>query len=468
VELVILNAISEVTPGKFKQLKENNYLITEARVKEPPRSLIQKLNLLGPGFILSASIVGSGELIATTTLGAKAGFIAFWVIIVSCLVKVAVQLEFARHTILTGETAMQIFNKLPGPRIGKGRWTIWVLFFLLILKVVQLGGMLGSTAIVLNILFTGVAVNYWVVICAVVTALLIYRGYYSVVEKTSMIMIAMFTVLTIVSVFFLYFTPYSISWGEIVTGLTFSFPKEIVMVAIGAFGITGVASDEIIAYNYWCLEKGYAAYTGPRRDSPEWRSRAVGWVRVMYLDALVAMLIYTTVTAAFYLLGAAILHDRGVIPEGNQLIETVALIYTESLGPGVRNMYLIGAFFVLFSSLIASLAAWTRMYSDISGQLSWIDFSNVKQRSIVIAWLAWLFPTAWTLTYLYIELPVVMILFGGAVGSVMLFLIVFAVLHIKYYREQIINSRSALYNIAFWVSVVSIVLVGIYGLWSLF
>ncbi|MEX1240709.1 MAG: Nramp family divalent metal transporter [Cyclobacteriaceae bacterium] len=449
-------------------MKENNYLITEAKIKEPPGSTVQMLNFLGPGFILSASIVGSGELIATTTLGAKAGFIAFWVIIVSCLVKVAVQLELARHTILTGETAMQIFNKLPGPRFGTGRWTIWVLFLLLLLKVVQLGGMLGSTAIVLNILFDAVGIHYWVVICALVVALLIYRGYYFIVEKTSMVMIALFTILTIISVVFLYFTPYVITWEEVASGLTFRFPKEIVMVAIGAFGITGVASDEIIAYNYWCLEKGYAAFTGPCKDTTEWRNRATGWIRVMYLDALVAMLIYTSVTAAFYLLGAAILHNRGVIPEGNQLIETVALIYTESLGPGVRNMYLIGAFFVLFSSLFASLAAWTRMYSDIFGQLSWIDFSNVKQRSAVIAGLAWVFPAAWALTYLYIELPVVMILFGGAVGSVMLFLIVYAALHIKYYREQIIKSRGLFYNVAFWTSIVSIALVGMYGLSGLF
>ncbi|NET32603.1 MAG: divalent metal cation transporter, partial [Cyanothece sp. SIO1E1] len=73
----------------------------------PPVRFRDKLKYLGPGFVLSASIVGSGELIATTTLGAQAGFITFWVIIISCLVKVAVQLEFGRHTIMTGETAMQ-------------------------------------------------------------------------------------------------------------------------------------------------------------------------------------------------------------------------------------------------------------------------------------------------------------------------------------------------------------------------
>jgi manganese transport protein len=447
-------------------LKENNYLITEKTVKEPPESLMGKLKFLGPGFILSASIVGSGELIATTTLGARAGFIAFWVIIVSCLVKVAVQLEFAKHTILTGETAMQIFNKLPGPHFGKGRWTIWFLFVLLLLKVIQLGGMLGSTAIVLNLLL-GLPVFYWVVTCALAVALLIYRGYYNVVEKSSLIMIALFTVLTIVSVFSLSFTQYDISWGEIASGLTLQLPREVVMVAIGAFGITGVASDEIIAYNYWCLEKGYAAFTGPRSESPQWKKRARGWIRVMYVDALVAMFIYTTVTAAFYLLGAAILHNRGAIPEGDQLIETVALIYTESLGHGVRNMYLIGAFFVLFSSLFASNAAWTRMYSDIFGQLEWIDFADVRQRRMIIGVLAWLFPAAWALTYMYFELPVLMILFGGAVGSIMLFLIVFAALHIKYRRTKPIKTGGFVYDIAFWISIVCILLVGVYGVWTL-
>lgn len=447
--------------------KVDNYRITEKTIKEPPSSFWQKLTFLGPGFILSASIVGSGELIATTTLGARAGFIAFWVIIVSCLVKVAVQLEFGKHTILTGETAMQIFNKLPGPDFKNGRWSVWLIFLLLLLKVVQLGGMLGGTAIVLNLLFPSVPVFYWVATAAFTVALLIYRGYYFIVEKTSLVMIAMFTVLTLASVFSLSFTPYNISFSDIASGLTFKLPPEIVAVAIGAFGITGVASDEIIAYNYWCIEKGYAAYTGPQKDSEEWRNRAKGWISIMHLDAIVAMIIYTLVTAAFYLLGAAILHDRGIAPEGNQLIETVALIYTESLGPWVKNVYLVGAFFVLYSSLFASLAAWTRIYSDIFGQLRWIDFSNLKQRSKVIAILAWVFPLMWMITYMFIELPVVMILFGGAVGSIMLFLIVFAALHIKYQRTEIIKSGRA-YDVAFWISIISIIIVGIYGLNGLF
>jgi Mn2+/Fe2+ NRAMP family transporter len=451
-----------------KQTRPDNYVVQEGTVKEPPQTILQSLRFLGPGFILSASIVGSGELIATTTLGAKAGYIAFWVIIVSCLAKVAVQLEFGKYTILTGQTAMTAFNKLQGPKFGRARWTVWMVFLLIVLKIIQLGGMIGSAAIVLNMLMPGVPISVWVFIVALSLGVLIYKGFYVVVEKSSLFMTVMFTVLTITAVFFLTYTPYAITASDLLTGLKLQLPREVVAVAIGAFGITGVASDEIIAYNYWCIEKGYAAYTGPRSDTDAWRKRARGWIKVMYMDATVAMVIYTLVTAAFYLLGAAVLHERGVIPEGNQLIETVAIIYTESLGPGIKIIYLVGAFFVLYSSLFAALAAWSRMYSDIFGQLGWIDFFNVNQRKKVIAVLAWTLPFIWAVTFLFVNLPVVMILSGGVVGSIMLFLTVFAALNFRY-RDVLDAFRPGIfYDVALWISILSIIGVGVYGLWSLF
>ena len=76
----------------------------------PPKTFIQRLKYLGPGFILSAAIVGSGELIATTALGAKAGFITFWVVLVSCLVKVTLQLEFGKNAIYMNLLAIYMPN----------------------------------------------------------------------------------------------------------------------------------------------------------------------------------------------------------------------------------------------------------------------------------------------------------------------------------------------------------------------
>lgn len=122
--------------------------------------------------------------------------------------------------------------------------------------------------------------------------------------------------------------------------------------------------------------KGYAAYTGVNDGSEEWRKRAKGWIKVMKMDAIVAMVIYTLVTAAFYLLGASVLHGRQEIPEGNAVIDTLANIYTQTLGSGVRNAYLIGAFFVLYSSVFATLAYWSRLFMDIFSSFQWIDPNN--------------------------------------------------------------------------------------------
>ena len=448
-------------------MKKDPYVISEDTIREPPSTLLGKLKFLGPGFILSASIVGSGELIATTILGAKAGFAALWIILVSCLMKVAVQLEFGKHTILTGETVMQAFNKLPGVRFGKGKWTVWIIFFMVSLKIVQLGGMLGGAVVILNKLFAGVSITVWALIVAVVVASLIFRGNYSIVEKGSLVMIGLFTVLTFISLYFVQYTPFAFSFSEILNGFQFNLSDEVIGVAIGAFGITGVASDEIIAYNYWCIEKGYAAYAGPPDNSEARKKRASGWINTMYVDAIFAMVIYTTVTVTFYLLGSAILYNRGEIPQGNQVIDTLALIYTQSLGDGVKNVYLVGAFFVLFSSVYATLAFWTRLFPDIFAQLGWINFFDLQGRKKLIALISWTVPFAWAFMYLYIELPVLMVLFGGVVGSLMLFVVVFGALHFKYGRIQLLPS-GGFYNTAFWISVISIVGVGVYGVVKVF
>jgi manganese transport protein len=435
------------------------YIISVETIKEPPTTLLSRFKFLGPGFILSASIVGSGELIATTILGAKAGFIALWIIIVSCLAKVTVQLEFGKHAVLTGERCMQAFSQMPGPR----RWAVWTLFLLIGLKIVQLGGMLGGAVVILHMLMPGIPITVWALVCALSVGTMIYSGRYSIIEKVSLFMIVMFTLLTLTSLFSLQYTDYGFSLLSVLELQQFNLPTNVVPYAIGAFGITGVASDEIIAYNYWCLEKGYAAYTGPRDDSPEWKRRADGWIKVMFLDATVAMIIYTVVTIAFYLLGAAVLHGKGDVPHGNEVIETLAVIYTASLGPGIKVAYLVGGFFVLYSSLFATLGAWTRIFPDIFGQLGWFEFNDLQKRRRVIAYLSWIFPVLWVAMYLFIELPVMMVLFGGLVGSFMLFIVILGALHFKYGRRQLLPS-GLVYTVAFWISVASIFLVGIYGI----
>ncbi len=435
-------------------------------IRSAPTTLAGQLGQLGPGFILSAAIVGSGELIATTALGAKAGFVTFWVILVSCLMKVTLQLEFGKNAIYSGQTTMQSLNDLAGWRLGKAHWTLWLWLSLQALKFLQVGGIVGGVALVLHMAFPAVGTNLWAVLSALSAALLIYQGRYGWVEKGSLGMIGLFTGTILLSLTLLQNTPYAITGAQLAEGLTFRLPPETVGVALAAFGITGVGGDEIMYYSYWCLEKGYAAYTGPYEPTPEWTVRAKGWIRVMYLDALASMVVYTLVTMAFYLLGASLLHERGPIPEGYAMVETLSRLFTATLGPGAKWIFLVGAFFVLYSTLFTANASWARLYADALGQFGWLDLKKPGVQRRAIAVLAWVFPAVWCGLFLFMQVPVLMILLGGVATSVLLIVVVWAAYQFRYRRLPVELRPSWAYDAMLWVSIAAILGVGVYGIWQ--
>jgi len=446
------------------------YRIDETSIQPAPENFSQKLRYLGPGFILSASVVGSGELIATTSLGAKAGFVTLWVILVSCLVKIVLQLEFGRQSIIRGVSAMNLMNELPGPRFGKRKvsWGAWSWLVLWIFKPLQLGGIIGGVAIILNIAIPGLSIATWTILTALVVITVMLFGFYNVVEKISLVFMGLFTVFTILALIMVQNTGFAVTWPDIAEGLAFKLPRGTVGFALAAFGLTGVGGDEILSYNYWCIEKGYARFAGPREDNSEWKTRAKGWIRVMYLDAFLSMIVYTIVTAAFFLLGASILYQRGEVPEGFRMIETISRIYTDSVGPAAKNIFLIGSFVVLFSTLFAALAIRTRVFSDLFGVLRWIDFNNMKTRLRTIRILAIVFPVLWTIAFLLVRLPVLMVTIGGIATFIMLIIVVIAGIHFRFGVKEQVLPPGRFYKFALVVSCLAIALVGIYGVVKLF
>lgn len=449
---------------------DNPYVVTEESILAPPKTFLERMKHLGPGLILSASIVGSGELMATTIFGAQAGFVALWVILLSCLVKVTVQLEFGKHAIHSGESTMASFNKLPGPRFGKASWAVWVWLVLMTTKNLQLGGIIGGVVgIVLHMIGSdgSFALNAGIsVAIATSVSLMIFRGRYVFIERISVVLIAFFTVFTFASLFGTISTEHAFSLRDVASGFTFALPSAVILAAVGAFGITGVGGDEIMAYNYWLIEKGYASYSGPRKDTPEWVARAKGWIRVMYLDALLSMVVYTIMTCAFYLLGAAVLHGSGDIMYKEDLIGELSKMYTNTLGPGARYAFLAGAFVVLFSTLFAALAAWTRQFSDAFSQIGWIDFQDNASRGRSIAILAWILPLIWTVLFLTLKQIGFMVIIGGVITSVILLLVVFAAIHFRYCRLPEELKPSRLYDTFLWLSIIAITTVGILSVWK--
>ncbi|MGH3355397.1 MAG: Nramp family divalent metal transporter [Nocardioidaceae bacterium] len=450
------------------------YTLTADGIKEPPEGWRASARYLGPGLILSASIVGSGELIATTTLGAQAGFVLLWLVIFSTLVKVAVQVELARWTIATGEPALTGYNRVP-PRLGRIGWVNVLWLVLALSKLLQLGGIIGGVAVAFSALLPlgsgplgSTSLTIWTSILVVVSIVMLYSNRYRLIERGAIALVVVFSVVTILVALGLPLTPFAYSAADIGSGLTLMIPAGALGAALAMFGITGVGADEITFYTYWCVEKGYARWTGPNDGSEAWARRANGWIRVMYKDAAVSWVIYTFGTLAFYLMGASVLQPQGLVPEGNEMITTLSRIYTDILGEWANVIFLVGAIAVLGSTMWAAIPSWSRMYANILSVLGLFDWQDSVARLRCIRVFTVALPIIWGLTYLTIQEPVVMVQIGGVMTGVFLLAVVVAVWYLRQSETDPRLRGSSGFNVALVVSSVAIGLLGVYTLLDVF
>jgi Mn2+/Fe2+ NRAMP family transporter len=415
---------TETVPKDLYQLHPDD-------IADPPQTLFAILRRIGPGMILAASIVGSGELIATTTLGAQAGYAALWVILLSCFIKPAVQAELGRYTIATGETGLQGFDRVPGPR-WKVRWVVWAWAFMVLMTLFQVGAMFGGVSQVMNQIIPAVPVNAWVFLFLVITLALLLGGGYERIEKLAMIKVGLFTMLTFLCALLLIRMPQFFSWDRLLSGLTFKMPGEGLTTAVAVFGITGVGATEMFMYPYWCVEKGYARYAGRNDGSSMWRWRALGWIRVMHVDIFASMLIYAVATVAFYLLGAGVLHGMGLVPAAKDMIPVLSNIYTQTLGTWSLWLFYVGAIATLYGTIFAATAAHSRVYADMCRLMGLFRADDYGAR------LRWRSRFVWLLTVLPVGLffifqsPVKMVVAGGVAQALMLPIIAAGALYLRY------------------------------------
>lgn len=395
------------------------YKLRPEDVKEPPKGWIATLKELGPGLILTGSIVGSGELIATTTLGAQVGFVVLWLILLSCAIKTPVQSELARHAIATGMTTFESFDKMPGPR-WRVSWLVWASLFLILWSTIQTGGIIGGTGLAMELLFPQLDSITWMLILSAVSLLLVFVGHYSAVEWVTTILVGMFTVTTLVCAVLLIWTPYAMTSEELFSGLRFALPENGVVTAFSVFGITGVGATELMMYTYWCIEKGYARSTGQYDGSVSWVRRARGWVRVMQKDVILSMVLYTTATMAFYFLGASVLHKQGMVPQSFEMINTLSSMYTETLGPWAYYLFGIGAFAVLYSTYFVTVAGLPRMLADILNVMGVVKIEKPQDRLRIVRIITLFLPPLYAILYFTFTAPVQMVIIGGLMQTVLL------------------------------------------------
>ncbi|HEY2840156.1 MAG TPA: Nramp family divalent metal transporter [Pirellulales bacterium] len=466
----------------------NPYALDRSGITAPPVSLFAALRKIGPGIILAGSIVGTGELLLTTSLGAEYGFAFLWLILFSCVVKVFVQIELGRYALSSGEPTLAALDNLPGPRFG-AHWLVWWWFIMLMFTVSQLGAMCGGVGQALHLAFPGVTEalaggietlspalaeevrlrpeHPWAIVTAVVAVLLLLRGGYKRIEHITTFLVVSVTMTTVACVALLPSMGFTIGWEDLQEGFSLkvlTLSPMAIAAAFSAFGITGVGASELYAYPYWCLEKGYARFAGPRDDSPEWAARANGWMRVMYLDAWVSMVVFTVATVAFYTLGAVVLHRQHLVPEKTQMIATLSEMYVPAFGKWTKIAFLIGAWAVLFKTLYVASASNSRLTADFLGLARFVHYKNAEQRSKWITRCCVFYPLLGLAWYLWMRDPRAMTILGGFVQAATLPIIAGAAIFLRYRRLDQRLAPSRWSDLFLWLAFLSITAVACYAI----
>jgi Mn2+/Fe2+ NRAMP family transporter len=516
----------------------------------PPTNLLGVLGRLGPGLIIAGSIVGSGELIATTKTGAQAGILLLWLIVIGCVIKVFVQIELGRYTITHGETTLAALDQVPGPRL-KVNWIIWLWLAMMVIGFGQLGGIVGgvgqAAAIALPIrgdylaaverpshaevaayvlhegdlaaggaeleklapakrerLLRGHAVmgerlrtltpthgdlaervrtgerlvdpwtwddKIWAAVTTLLTMALLYHGRYGLIQNLSIVLVVMFTFITVGNVLALQRTEqWHVSTEAILSGLSFRLPDagqgiNPLTTALATFGIIGVGATELFAYPYWCLEKGYAKFTGPRSSDAAWADRARGWMRVMHYDAFCSMLVYTAATLAFFLMGVAVLYNEGLDPDGMRMVTTLARAYVPVFGEYAKWLFLVGAFAVLYSTFLVATASNARMWTDCGKLYGMIDRNSQRSHDRAVTGFSVVLPVICLAVFVSGINPVRAILLAGAIQALLLPVLGVGALYFRYTRTDPRLRPSLAWDAALIVSFLGLLVAGLWGAW---
>lgn len=519
---------------------------------DAPVDFIGILKRLGPGLIIAGSIVGSGELIATTKTGAQAGIVLLWLIIIGCLIKVFVQIELGRYAISHGETTLSALDRVPGLRF-RVNWVVWMWLLMMLFTIGQLGGIVGGVgqALALTIPIKGdyqqaikvpsvreldlylewdaaskegqdvpkaydrlreqlvdlgeqgqtilarrteiLALpdgaereqaeaglkadlnpwtyddKYWAAGLAIVTALFLYAGRYGMIQNVSLVLVVSFTFITIGNVISLQMSKeFNIPTEEILSGLAFRAPADTGgvnpwIMALATFGIIGVGASELIAYPYWCLEKGYAKFAGPRSDDDRWAVRARGWMRVMHYDAFASMAVYTFATVAFYLMGVAVLFREGSDPDGMRMVSTLATAYVPVFGEYAKWLFLIGAIAVLYSTFLVANAANARMATDGLKVFGLMARNNEQSHRRAVSFFSVLLPLLCLVIFCTGANPVALITWAGIMQAAMLPVIGFSSMYLRYRLTDQRLRPSRLWDVALFISCLGLLVAGGYG-----
>jgi Mn2+/Fe2+ NRAMP family transporter len=406
----------------------------------PPK--LSFLKLAGPGLVVAATGIGSGDVVAGTVSGANYGVVLLWAIIVGAFFKYVLTEGIARWQLATGTTALEGWaTHLPA----------WVKYYfgvyLVLWTVAVTAALTNATGLGLANLTGGAIPQGWgAVLHSLIGFAFVFVGGYTGFEKVMKTLVGVMGFSILVCAALTFTDPLGVLRGAFIP----SVPAGSGMYVLSLIGGIG-GTITMLSYNYWMKEENLSggAYLGYVR----------GDVGIAYtFTALFGVAIALIANQAFFVPGVT-LTDAQAVPG-------MAAMLGDILGPFGRWAYSIGFWAAVFAALMGVWQSIPYLYADYYGILKKLPPAERERVTKVTSTpyrLALLFVTLVPLPFAFTGRPIAVIIIYTVVGSLFIPFLAATLLYlnnrVRWSSSVPRNGRMA--NILLWVILAVFLTVGL-------
>ena len=326
--------------GRMRQMQVNNFI-----------------KILGPGLILAAVSIGGSHLVQSTRAGADFGTGMALIIFIAMVIKYPAFRFAPRYFIATGNSIVEGFAR-------QGSWAL-VLFCLASVGTVFIGGaailLVSSGIIKATFNLDSAAVNIAIALI-IFTIVLLIIGRYHWLDLGMKVLVAVMAFATIIATVSI--IP-QINWSQSVHLLPERLDLPEIFFIAALVGWMPAPFEAAIMHSLWSQAKS--------RDTGH-----IASVRENTLDFHTGYLVTLFMALCFMLLGAGLMYQSGLSFENNAggFANQVIHLYGQTLGAWSRPFIGILAFIVMYSTVIAHMDGFSRIFMAIIS-----EFRQLKQTS---------------------------------------------------------------------------------------
>jgi Mn2+/Fe2+ NRAMP family transporter len=309
--------------------------------KSPPS--LSFLKLAGPGLVVAATGIGSGDVVSATVGGAKYGVVLLWAIAIGAFFKFVLSEGIARWQLGTGKTVVEGWAEYL-PAWVKAYFAIYLVLWTVFVS----AALTNASGLGLSNLTGGAVPQAWGAVAhSLVGCAFVWLGGYGKFEKLMKVLVGVMGFSILVCAALTMTNPGPAVQGLLVPTIPIG-SGAYVLSLIGGIG----GSITMLSYNYWMREEGMrgAGYLGYVR----------GDVGVAYVfTAIFGLSIMLIANRAFYLPGIAIT-DAQAVPKMAEMLGSI-------LGAFGYYAYSVGFWAAVFASLLGVWQSVPYLYADLYG-----------------------------------------------------------------------------------------------------